>query len=257
MKQMEAASLATEKASLEMEKLMVKTQEELPLTLSAVELAAVQFDRLGFEIRDSSRRFGLTTSSLPLGRSDAEGDGETGAIGSSSSSGVAAAQQAAALQANSGPGAAMQKVSVEVESSLKALEGWRSRLDKLLASTRNVLGGGGGAQDGGAAAAAQGQGSGAPPVGGAQQGAAEAAGKEQQALAAFLSQAGQQISHIDIGAVRWHLHAQLPTKPGSHLPSLHVYRQRARNCGVRSRIAGASPACASPACESPACESPA
>ena len=31
-------------------------QAELPQTLSAVELAAVQFDRLGFEIRDSSRR---------------------------------------------------------------------------------------------------------------------------------------------------------------------------------------------------------
>lgn len=127
---METASRATEKASLELEALMLSTQTTLPQALKEIESAAAQFDALGFEIRDSTRRFGITAPGLPL---TAKGGDAAGAEGVE---GMAASTSAAGWGADGNPllpgaraGEGLPGLP-SVESSLNALQEFRERVEK-------------------------------------------------------------------------------------------------------------------------------
>ena len=172
MRAFEEASRATTAASAETERLMLRTQAELPATLSAVEDAALQFDRLGLEIRDSGRRFGLTNpaasaSALAARSAEAdplaalaavEGGGTTldsallapllpGAEAMSAAVGrlvdeAAAAAQTAALEVVAAADAPAGVASAELlDNSLRALREWRTKLDRVVSATRDVAGG--------------------------------------------------------------------------------------------------------------------
>ena len=164
MRAMEEASAATTKASVEMERLMLRTQAELPATLAAVEDAALQFDRLGLEIRDSGRRFGLTNPSASSGAFAARGgvgqfnadplftgEPEGGTTGPPDSVSAAVgrlveeAQQAGAAALS---GAAGGDQAAVLDASLKALGEWRGRLEQVLSATRDVAGAAGAAVGG-------------------------------------------------------------------------------------------------------------
>jgi hypothetical protein len=185
---MEEASEATTKASREMEVLMLRTQAELPETLAAVEEASLQWDRLGLEIRDSGRRFGLTnpgatagTLAAPRSGSRAPGSGPVssdpllaylqdggggggGATDLGDQLAVAAgmlpgaetvsaavgrfveeATQAGAAALAGGAVAAAGGVAGAdpdvLNTSLEALRSWRTRLNKVLEATRDVVAG--------------------------------------------------------------------------------------------------------------------
>ena len=189
MRAMEEASEATTKASREMEVLMLRTQAELPETLAAVEEASLQWDRLGLEIRDSGRRFGLTNpgatagtlaaprsgnrapSSVPVSTDPllaALQDGAVGGGGSAADLGdqlavaagmlpgaetvsaavgrfVEEATQAGAAALAGGAVAAAGGVAGAdpdvLNASLEALRSWRTRLNKVLEATRDVVAG--------------------------------------------------------------------------------------------------------------------
>jgi len=187
MKAMEEASAATTKASRELEVLMLRTQVELPETLAAVEEASVQWDRLGLEIRDSGRRFGLTNPSVSAA-SRANGrapgapstvaydpllaymqDGSSGTLGGTGgdlseqlaiatgmlpgaetvSAAVGrfveeATQAGAAALANGAVAAAGGMAGADkdvLDASLQALRTWRTRLNRVLDATRDVVAG--------------------------------------------------------------------------------------------------------------------
>jgi len=171
MRAFEEASRATTAASAETERLMLRTQAELPATLSAVEDAALQFDRLGLEIRDSGRRFGLTNPAAsasalaaraaeadPLAAlAAAEGGGALdsallapllpGAEAVSAAVGrlvdeAAAVAQTAALEVVAAADAPANVASAELlDNSLRALREWRTKLDRVVMATRDVAGG--------------------------------------------------------------------------------------------------------------------
>jgi hypothetical protein len=171
MRAFEEASRATTAASAETERLMLRTQAELPATLSAVEDAALQFDRLGLEIRDSGRRFGLTNpaaSASALAARTAEAD-PLAALAAAEGSGTldsallapllpgaeamsaavgrlvdeaAAAAQTAALEVVAAADAPAGVASAELlDNSLRALREWRAKLDRVVTATRDVAGG--------------------------------------------------------------------------------------------------------------------
>ena len=190
MKAMEEASEATTKASREMEVLMLRTQAELPETLAAVEEASLQWDRLGLEIRDSGRRFGLTNPGATAGtlaapRSGNRAPGPSGPVSSDpllaylqdgsvgSGGGAADLGDQLAVAAGMLPGAETVSAAVGrfveeatqagaaalaggavaaaggvagadpdvLNASLEALRSWRTRLNKVLEATRDVVAG--------------------------------------------------------------------------------------------------------------------
>jgi hypothetical protein len=137
MRSMEEASMATTKASNEMERLALRTQQELPATLAAMEDAALQFDRLGLEIRDSGRRFGLTNPSAAAASLALRG------APFPPDSPPSPAPPPSALSGEGVAATAALSAGQELDSSLRALGEWRGRLESVLAATRDVAVGAG------------------------------------------------------------------------------------------------------------------
>ena len=122
MREFETASRATTAASLELERLMLRTQTDLPAALGGTEGAAAQWEAFGIELRDAAARFGLTQP-RPLPRAAEEEAGD-----------------ALAPPAEPGPAPGASPLLPVLDGGLRVVNEWRTRLADVLGPLADGVG---------------------------------------------------------------------------------------------------------------------